>query len=147
MFNLPLKFVAVFAGIGFLISFGVGYTVQQRFDYVVLITALCTLLSGALGWGVYKILQIRVPEILEILEGSEISAMEPSYEAVEEQEFGEPHPAYGGEATEEFHEPEGVAVEGAKAFGDHIILNKVKIKNEPKLIAKAIQTMLAKDSG
>ena len=33
----------------------------------------------------------------------------------------------------------------AQVFGDHIIVNNVTLKNEPKIMAAAIRTMLAKD--
>ncbi|GIX42120.1 MAG: hypothetical protein KatS3mg129_1853 [Leptospiraceae bacterium] len=35
--------------------------------------------------------------------------------------------------------------EKPKQFGDHILVDKIAIKNEPKLMAEAIRTMLSKD--
>ena len=56
--------------------------------------------------------------------------------------------AYGAGEMEPIESSSGREAEPqgeTQVFGDHILVNKVKIKNEPKLIAQAIRTMLSKD--
>ena len=143
MQSLPIIFSAVFAAIGFVISLSVGLIVQNEILYVIWVAVICLILSGALGIGVYKVLELKVPEFLSILKGEAIYAAEGDMDPdLSEESLASTPGRSDGE--------DGDILEGdpdkAKVFGDHIIVNKVKIKNEPKLIAQAIQTMLAKDN-
>jgi len=141
MLTLPVKFSIFFAVLAFLLSFGVGFLVANRIGYVMIVSVGCTILGGVLGIATFRVLETRVPEILDLFrleyESAEIAADELD-EAAPEVES-----AYA--VPEEPEEPVPSSDE-AQVFGDHILVNKVKIKNEPKLIAKAIQTMLSRDS-
>ncbi|MDH5655232.1 MAG: hypothetical protein OEZ34_04960 [Spirochaetia bacterium] len=140
MQSLPIIFSAVFALIGFVISLSVGLIVQNEILYVFWIAFVCLILSALLGFGVYKILELKVPEFLSILRG------EAAYEG-DESGLGDLSEDNMQASSFEEDSGEGLAeTDSSKVFGDHILVNKVKIKNEPKLIAQAIQTMLARDN-
>ena len=143
MLSLPVIFSVIFACIGLVISISVGIVVQNDLIYVLWIGFVCMILSAALGFSVYKILEIKVPEFLAILRGDGFSG--------DESELGDfsEMSSRGADDSDSLQSGEtgdiSVDTDSAKVFGDHIIVNKVKIKNEPKLIAQAIQTMLSRD--
>lgn len=58
-----------------------------------------------------------------------------------------PHFDSPGSADEMRAAASGIPRKKADKFGDHIIVENIAIKNEPKLMAEAIRTMLAKDDG
>jgi len=143
--SLLVKFIAGFAALGLIISLTFSLLGGNRITSVVVTTIVCTLLSAAMGLGTYKTLEMRVPEFLEFLGGlgsfeSAETGTDKSYFDSEdsETEFGDNDAAQASAQAEDSTE--------TKVFGDHILVNKVKIKNEPKLIAQAIRTMLAKDN-
>ena len=41
--------------------------------------------------------------------------------------------------------PAPVAAESKKAYGSHIMVDQIKIKNEPKLLAEAVRTMIMRN--
>ena len=139
--TLLIKFVAAFALVGLVISTVFGIVGGNRFAPLIVTSLVCTLLSAALGGGAYKILEQRVPEFLELFQ----SAAGFADDEFDDAEYGE---GDGGEyAGGEGGEMDGDGADGAgdQVFGDHIIVNKIKIKNEPKLLAEAIRTMMARD--
>jgi hypothetical protein len=96
------------------------------------------------GAAVYKVLEQRVPEFLEIFQGGGYAG------SGEDLELGDDGDFEAGEDLEDGYvagdAADTVAAPGeSKQFGDHIIVDKIKIKNEPKLISEAIRTMLARD--
>lgn len=139
-----IKFVGVFAVIGLILSVSFGIIGGNRIFSLILTAVLCSILSGALGAGTYKVLEQRVPEFLEIfmphggLGGDDL-------ELGDESGYDEGDLDAEGYASSEADESVAAAAADTKQFGDHIIVDKIKIKNEPKLIAEAIKTMLAKD--
>ena len=139
--NLMIKFSLAFAACGLVISTVFGFIGGNQVFTVIMTAFICTVLSGGLGVGTFKVLELRVPEFLDLFsgEGIEASGLEglDSGELLDEDEdgFGE-GPAVASVGADE---------EGAKSFGDHLLVNKVKIKNEPRLIAQAIRTMMARD--
>ncbi|MCR9141371.1 MAG: hypothetical protein NXI24_03905 [bacterium] len=137
-----IKFVGVFAVIGLILSVAFGIIGGNRIFSLVLTAVLCSMLSGALGAGTYKVLEQRVPEFLEIFMPQ---GMGDELELGDEAGYDDDGLDAEGYATSEQDESVAAAAEDTKQFGDHIIVDKIKIKNEPKLIAEAIKTMLAKD--
>ncbi len=143
--TLMLKFAGVFAVVGLIVSVVFGFLGGNRWMSVTGTAVLCTVLSAGLGIGVLKVIEARVPELLRIFEGSVALDEENAPDAADfaggEEGFGE---GPGGMAPET---APAMAATGAEArhFGDHILVNKVKIKNEPRLMAAAIKTMLARD--
>lgn len=152
---MQIGFVLGFAILGAIISSVCGFLVGNRVSYIFIVSLLSTFAFGGLGFGVFSVLQKKVPEFLEFLSTFSIGG-------------------FGGEghADDSFHDHEGMepsSVSGASSddfgvqavgdqtmdaklamaksgkFGDHIIVDKIAIKNEPKLMAEAIRTMMAKD--
>jgi hypothetical protein len=152
--NLSLLFILIFAGIGFAVSFTAGFMVGNRITYILFVSFLSTLAFGGLGFGIYSVLEKKVPEFLEFLRGlaglvseggagSEEFATDRNF-SVGDSEFGDE--SSGIESGMDLDGREKILA-GAKSgkFGDHIMVDKIAIKNEPKLMAEAIRTMMAKD--
>lgn len=141
--NLMIKFAGVFAVLGLIISLTFGFLAGNGWTAVLLTGFVCTALSGGLGVGVLKVLEIRVPEFLRLFEGGMVLDEENAPDLADFENEGQPlgEGELGG-VDDEVATPKGAE---SKQFGDHILVNKVKIKNEPKLMAEAIKTMLARD--
>ncbi|TGN19216.1 hypothetical protein [Leptospira idonii] len=153
---MQLGFLVGFAILGTLISTVCGFLVGNRITYILFVSAISTLAFGGLGFGVYTVLEKKVPEFLEFLQGISLGGFgssEGDYEGEEGGSF-----ASGSESGSVSGDDFGVqtaagdpamdaklAMAKSGKFGDHIIVDKIAIKNEPKLMAEAIRTMLAKD--
>lgn len=151
-----IRFAAAFAITGLIISLSFGFIAGNRLTHVLITAVISMLLSGALGAGVYRVLDLRVPELVTLLDDL-ISG------AATEDEYrddsvgagmGEDSPAMSGGDFEDGMSGYSDAGSGygsgggdsdVQVYGDHIMVNKVPIKNEPKLIAQAIRTMLSRD--
>ncbi|EQA46931.1 hypothetical protein LEP1GSC050_0985 [Leptospira broomii serovar Hurstbridge str. 5399] len=157
--NLQIGFLILFAFLGLVISAICGFLAGNYVSHILFITILSTVGMAAFGFGVYTILEIKVPEFLELLRnfgGSYVSA-----EDGEAREGG--HSGLYGERMDSDMSgvnfdsssgPEeiratvaGIPRKKADKFGDHIMVENIAIKNEPKLMAEAIRTMLARDDG
>jgi hypothetical protein len=128
--------------------------VGNKPDYVIPLSMISTLIFGALGFGVHQVLKTRVPEFFEIFHGLESSSemgsdISDSFGSDESSSFGADSSSYsgvgfsGGDSASQSSGPKprnGV-------FGDHIIIDKIAIKNEPKLMADAIRHLMSQDSG
>ncbi|MBI3394657.1 MAG: hypothetical protein HY042_02365 [Spirochaetia bacterium] len=164
--GLLLKFAGVCGALALIISLGFGLAGGNRPVSVIVTAFVSTVIGALVGVGVYKLLEMRVPEILAAFsggtggsydsaasrdldraeeamgsmdgEGGQDRAPTSSYDVVEE---ATREAAYAGAVASASESRSGEP----KSFGDHIIVNKVKIKNEPKLMAAAIRTMLARD--
>ncbi|MCB1175332.1 MAG: hypothetical protein KDK39_17290, partial [Leptospiraceae bacterium] len=142
-------FTAVFAIIGLIISLAFGILGGNRLVPLILTALVCTLIGGGIGAGAFKVIEMQVPEILEIFSG------EGTYLA--EDSLGADYDGEGGSYESDLEDRAMSSVQGdsveegsatqstPKHFGDHIMVGDIQIKNEPRLIAAAIQTMLAKD--
>lgn len=158
--GLLIKFAAGFAIAGLIISLAFGFIGGNRPTNIIVTALVCTLLSAAIGAGVCKFLEQRVPELFAILDSQTPMRSETLTESYQDDQMDsisvpdgevtadDTIPSAGGHAT-----TGTVAAPAANAsssgnptvFGDHVVVNKVKIKNEPKLMAAAIRTLLAKD--
>ena len=151
--SLLIKFTIGFTIVGFVVSLVFGFLGGNRVVSVLITTVICTLLSGALGAGTYKALEIKVPEFLAIFEpyGEGGEGYDDFEELGEDVDFGgeDAIPTAGsisGEGESSYSAQSSAAFKGdSQNFGDHVLVNKVKIKNEPKLMAEAIRTMLSRD--
>ncbi len=140
--NLFIKFIAGFAALGLLISVVAGFLGGNRWTAVLVTALICTILSAGLGAATYKVLEMRVPEFLALFQGAggeEELAPDFDEDALAAEE------GFAAVAADDAPAPADDAGPDTKSFGDHILVNKVKIKNEPRLMAQAIRTMLAKD--
>lgn len=138
--GLLAKFAIAFAVLGLLVSIIAGFVGGNRVTPLVITAIVCAVIAGAAGIGSYKVLERRVPEVFDLFQQSEFVS-DSSDDELSLADEGED--ALGLEDEE----PAMAAAPASGKFGDHIIVEKIKIKNEPKLMAEAIKTMLAKDSG
>lgn len=125
----------------------------NRWSPLVLTTIVCTLLSGVLGGVVFKVLEMRVPEFFELF-GGDVTVIDETLDSQkissEEEIIGDTFDGEGieAEAPEPVMQTTGAqdtSSGGNARFGDHILVNKIKIKNEPKLMARAIREMLLRE--
>ncbi|MCG6148171.1 hypothetical protein CH354_00620 [Leptospira levettii] len=148
-------FVLGFAILGAIISSVCGFLVGNRIGYIFFVSLISTFAFGGLGFGIFSVLQKKVPEFLEFLSTFSIGGFGGGDHADDfDHEHGgmEPSSAASGSSDDFGVQPVGDGAMDAKLamaksgkFGDHIIVDKIAIKNEPKLMAEAIRTMMAKD--
>lgn len=142
--GLFAKFAVIFAVLGLLVSVAFGILGGNRFSPLVVTAIICSILAGASGVGAYKVLESRVPEVFELFApppgvGSSDDDLTLS-DGDADADAGD-----GMLIGDDVDAPAAAAEDTNKRFGDHLIVDKIKIKNEPKLMAEAIKTMLAKD--
>ncbi|PJZ44729.1 hypothetical protein [Leptospira brenneri] len=152
---MQIGFILGFAILGAIISSICGFLVGNRLGYIFFVSLISTFAFGGLGFGVFTVLQKKVPEFLEFLSVFSIGGFGGESHAEDlDQDHGSMD-SFRSESTgsDDFGvQPVGDAAMDAKLamaksgkFGDHIIVDKIAIKNEPKLMAEAIRTMMAKD--
>jgi hypothetical protein len=158
MDRLAINFGVFFGIIGLLIS--LIFSLFSKNPIFVILTNIfvSTIVSIVIGIVIFFILKQKVPEILEVFEGDSSSFR--SYKEQEEENFEGEYDyssdtletseslnlASSDDTTDEV-QPIKIDTSGEKTkhFGDHIVVDKITIKNEPKLMAEAIRTMLSKD--
>ena len=156
---LVFKFAYVFAGLGFLVSFLFGLLGGVRFSSVLFTSLVSTLISGGLGAGIHSVLVQKVPESLKLFQ---LSLEDPDTRSEEialpikdkEQETKDEADAFALETQASSSTSSSPSASSALshsgaegAYGTHIMVEKIKIKNEPKLLAEAVRTMIARDDG
>ncbi|PJZ25046.1 hypothetical protein CH352_10785 [Leptospira hartskeerlii] len=156
--NLQIGFLAFFSFLGLIISLVCGIMVGNYFGHIIFITFLSTVGMAVFGFGVYSVLASKVPEFLELI-GNFTGAYSGGDEEGHEGGGRHSHSEHADmdTSTANFDSPSsadeiraaasGIPRKKADKFGDHIIVENIAIKNEPKLMAEAIRTMLAKDDG
>ena len=153
---MQIVFLAGFAVIGAIISTTCGFLVGNRIGYILFVSSISTFAFAGLGFGVYTVLEKKVPEFLEFLGGLSIGGFGSGGEEGDMDEAGASSMASsdsGSLSSDDFGVQSGaesaaeakLAMAKSGKFGDHIIVDKIAIKNEPKLMAEAIRTMMAKD--
>ncbi|PJZ56517.1 hypothetical protein EHQ76_19745 [Leptospira barantonii] len=153
--NLQVAFIGVFAVIALVVSPVCGFVTGNSIGHVLLVTVLSVVAFAVLGFGVHAILEMKVPEFLDFLAnaaGEYIPAT-----ASDADGAGSGAHDYSSHASDsEFSSGDGPSNSEVFAsatpkrqksgnFGDHIMVENIAIKNEPKLMAEAIRTMLARD--
>ena len=150
-------FIALFFGVGLVISLTAGFIVGNRISYIVFVSLLSSLCFALLGFGIHKVLEMKVPEFLTYL--AELAGIvQDSRSSQEDMGEGAGAGSFGmgsdidNEMGENANSMDAVndsfnANQAKKSgkFGDHLVVENVPIKNEPKLMAEAIRTMMAKD--
>ncbi len=158
MDRLAINFGVFFGIIGFLISLIFSLFSKNPIFAILTNILISTIVSVIIGIVVFFILKQKVPEILEVFEGDSGSFR--SYTEKEEEDFVGEY-GYSNDSLESSESLNftttddtndeiapikvDTTVEKTKHFGDHIVVDKITIKNEPKLMAEAIRTMLSKD--
>ncbi len=154
---MHIRVAGAFAVIGFIISLLSGITVGNRITHILTVTLISTALFGALGYGLYAFLQKQVPQFIDFLQELEMNSGIYDYETGSEKETidsfsntvstssksGSSYSSSSGGGSDGYDIPKGPPRNGK--FGDHIIVDNIEIKNEPKLMAEAIRTMIARD--
>lgn len=143
--GLFAKFAVIFAVLGLLVSVAFGILGGNRFSPLVVTAIICSILAGASGVGAYKVLESRVPEVFELFAPPQSVGSSDDDLSLSDGD-ADADASDGMLIGDDVDAPTHAAAEDAgKRFGDHLIVDKIKIKNEPKLMAEAIKTMLAKD--
>jgi len=158
MDRLAINFGVFFGIIGLLISLIFSLFSKNPIFAILTNIFVSTIVSVIIGIVIFFILKQKVPEILEVFEGDSSSFR--SYKEQEEENFEGEYDyssdtletseslnlASSDDTTDEV-QPIKIDTSGEKTkhFGDHIVVDKITIKNEPKLMAEAIRTMLSKD--
>lgn len=139
-----------------------GIVVGNQFINILTSTLISTLVFAGLGMGLYMFLEQKVPEFIDFLNEVEMTLngdleFDNSSEDVKKMDTGDAS-AYAEENSAGIdtnavaaEENQGDTVEVKPAakdnskFGDHIMVDNIAIKNEPKLMAEAIRTIMAQD--
>jgi hypothetical protein len=125
-----------------------------------MIALISALALGALGFLVYVFMEKNIPEVAEVLNGSSISDdTSDDYsgsDSVSEKKgsnfsasVSDTGISSGAKANLDGSNSNTYSGPAAKKqsgnFGDHIVVDNIPIKNEPKLMAEAIRTIMAQD--
>ena len=146
--NIQVTFILVLSIIGFITSALSGYFVGNRVTHIIFVSTLGTASFAGLGYAIYRIIEQKVPELIDFIRdysSFEGGGAEGGY-AAEGDGVSTPGGFEDSYTASMDKIPESVP-SGRKTdkFGDHLIIDNIEIKNEPKLMAEAIRTMLAKD--
>lgn len=161
---MKLKIVIAFFVIGMGLSLIGGVIAGNPILAILVFSLLSSIILAALVFGLLTFLDMKVPEFSEFLnqmqsgEFSEMGVDEVSSSVAQsgstkegsqmQEETGEPELSKSSNTPSP---PEGGSIEPKNEkpkngkFGDHIIIDNIPIKNEPKLMAEAIRTIMAQD--
>lgn len=157
---MKIRFSVIMALAAFILSILIGFLVGNYIINILLKAVAFSLLFAALTYGVLDFLEKKVPEFFQIFSGlgsasalkSDESESAAEYSAGNEKESmseeGVAAPDLGQEAdlTKSELQDAGLSKKGLGNLGSHIMVKDKKIINEPKLMAEAIKTMMARDS-
>ncbi|WCL48267.1 hypothetical protein [Leptospira sp. GIMC2001] len=153
--SLQIAFIATFGVIALIISMIAGFMVGNRIGYIISISMISTLAFCILGFGVHQVLATRVPEFLTFLgnlmgiftEAAESAAgsggLSMSTSDLSDNEIGSSSNSNFDDDLDVKTKVMGQGKSGK--FGDHLVVENIALKNEPKLMAEAIRTMMARD--
>lgn len=133
-----------------------GAIVGNKIMYIVVVALISGLCLALVSLVVYKILEMKVPEFIEFLENVSYSNayLNEDYSSDEEEEesgASESIEDYAARQSTTHSHDETVSPKQAdtkqkdKSSPGVITIDNITIKNEPKLMAEAIRTMLASD--
>lgn len=109
---------------------------------------------AVLGFGIHAVLETKVPEFLDFLSNIGGEYIPPtqatdSENVVRGRDYtsntSDTDFAEGSSSNSEVFASATSKRQKDGNFGDHIMVENIAIKNEPKLMAEAIRTMLARD--
>lgn len=155
---MKIKISTVSAVMALLVSLIIGIIIGNEFVNLLLKALFFGVLFFSLSFGSLEFIKRKVPELYALLDsGDQVYAGEGAAEMGPGE--GEPDSASETDsAAEDFKGQEGrefvdsnisepvVAPSKLTELGSHILIRDKKIINEPKLMAEAIKTMMAKDS-
>ncbi|AVQ12102.1 Uncharacterized protein XB16_1774 [Leptospira santarosai] len=151
--NLQILFIGVFAFVALVVSTFCGFLIGNNFGHILLVAVLSMVAFSIFGFGVHAFLEKKVPEFLDFLSnfGEGFSPVASASGNVGggydyTSHTGDAESSSGGESpNEEMFVAAASKPQKNGNFGDHIMVENIAIKNEPKLMAEAIRTMLARD--
>lgn len=165
---MQIKFIIFFTIIGFLISLIGGISTGNKWLYITTTTLLSSLGFGLFGLLIYFILEKKVPEILEVFGGVSIfsknemrmddnfnnskdfdSDLGSSMKGNKDKDLGSIPVAQiytgGGQSTGSIGDK--IAKKKKNSIDDeYITVDNVSIKNEPKIMAEAVRTIMSMDN-
>jgi hypothetical protein len=148
---LQVKFIGAFFIIAIIVTISCGVVTGNRISHITMVTMLGSLIFATFGFLIYLLLERKVPEFLDFLSelGGGISLGSGGSE-----EFASSNSSDSGDikltssSSDSMSMSEGGGytekVKDGK-YGDHIIINNITFKNEPKLMAEAVRTIMAQD--
>lgn len=154
--GLSILFIATFASIGLVVSMIAGFMAGNRVSYILFVSLVSSLSFAGLGFGIYQILEKKVPEFLNFLstltggtsesndenEGFADSGAEVHTRSTELDSGTD----FTESSMEDIQEKDKILQQAKSGkFGDHLVVDKIAIKNEPKLMAEAIRTIMSRD--
>lgn len=157
---MVLKFIITFFAIGFIISLLGGIIAQNNILYILTVSAISGISMGGLGMLVFLILEKKIPEFFEIFGNSDSytsgdvnfddSAQKQSSFNSENDQKVDGEVSDGSEnfpSTDAENMSSGLSPKDGKpqVTPENIVINDIVIKNEPKLMAEAIRTMMSTD--
>ena len=149
---MQVKFIGAFFIIAIIVTISCGVVTGNRISHITMVTVLGSLIFGAFGFLIYLLLEKKVPEFLDFLSelGGGISLGSGNSE-----EFASNNSNDSGDIKLTSSSSDSMSMsEGGSGFtekvkdgkyGDHIIINNITFKNEPKLMAEAVRTIMAQD--
>jgi hypothetical protein len=149
---LQVKFIGAFFIIAIIVTISCGVVTGNRISHITMVTMLGSLIFATFGFLIYLLLERKVPEFLEFL--SEIGGGGIGLGSGNTDEYGSSNSSDSGDikltssSSDSMSMSEGGGhtekVKDGK-YGDHIIINNITFKNEPKLMAEAVRTIMAQD--
>ncbi|AXX15654.1 hypothetical protein [Leptospira borgpetersenii] len=152
--NLQILFIGVFAIIALIVSSFCGFFIGNNFGHIILVTIPSMIAFAVFGFGVHAFLEKKVPEFLDFLSNLGEGGLSCRFQFGKHRR-GHDYTSHASDTElssgdESSSNTEVFASAASKPqkngnFGDHIMVENIAIKNEPKLMAEAIRTMLARD--
>lgn len=135
-----------------IITITCGFITGNRMNHIFLVSIIGSLTFGGFGLIIYMILEKKVPEFLEYLSGISMAGGF----GMDSGDFSESGSSNSGDiklqATSNLSSDMGGSGTGNYKeqvkdgkYGDTIYVNNIAFKNEPKLMAEAVRTILAQD--
>ena len=130
-----------------------GFITGNRILHIFSVACIGALIFGGMGFGVYSVFEKKVPEFLDFLSelgggmgfrrsGSDGYTPGGDFSSDGEIKLGKSDESmssdFGGDAAPAARVKDG-------KYGDHIMISNIAIKNEPKLMAEAIRTIMSQD--
>ncbi len=159
---MKLKLSIGVAGFAFIVSALIGFIIDNTIINLLWKAAVFAVLFFGLSFGSWHFLEKRVPELFEALsqvqfrsKGDDSGLDENGVSTDQDQDTGDALAGQSLEDTDSISGKEdaadqvaGMASSGSSKvqnLGDHILIRDKKIKNEPKIIAEALRTMMDKE--
>ena len=159
---MKVKIVIAFFVIGIGLSLPGGIIAGNSIYNIITYSIISSIVLAGLVFGLLSFLESKVPEFTDFLnnvssgnfsaasEGEEgTDSSEQQGDSKSNQEFSDSHSGTSGEKSTlgDPSLPSNPKNEKPKngKFGDHIMIDNIPIKNEPKLMAEAIRTIMAQD--